>query len=1193
MVYNLITLYSPEETEFETNGLGSLSGDALSCIITEEGNGAFELELTYPVTGRHYDDIKARCIIFAKPNPVDNPQAFRIYQITRPINGVITCYAQHISYDLSGCPVRPFSAANCASALYAIKQESVIEHNFYFSTDVVDTTLFDLDTLKSARSLLGGEEGSILDIYGGEYKFDNFHVRLCNHRGMDRGVVIRYGKNLTDLNQEEKFANIYTGVYPYWIEREYGDILELPEGIVKCSGTYNFENILLLDCTSQFQDAPSDEELREYANSHIEDNGIGKPEVNLTVSFVQLEQTEEYKNIALLERVELFDTVHVEFPEMGVSSTAKVAKTEYNVLTGRYESIELGSIKASISDTMISQESTAKDLTDRAKSDLERAIENATKWITNGKGYMVAVKDEAGTWTEICSLDTPNIEEAIQVWRWNNGGFGHSSHGYDGPYDTAITQDGHIVANFIDTGELTASIIKAGVLQDATGKAFYLDLPNGILKMNATELSIGTVGIDDYIANNLSNFTTAVLDPAIADLQKQIDGQIETWYYDYAPELNKAPSNTWTSEDVKKKHEGDLFFNRTNGLAYRFMKSGSSWIWQMIQDTDVTKALQDAANAQDTADDKRRVFVSTPTPPYDIGDLWVQGLNGDILRCSVKKEKGGTYAFSDWVKASKYIDLASATSEANTAVGNAMTQRNIFNTLTNNGAMEGLFMRDGDLYINASYLVTGILASVDNETFFLDLDRGILKLRGEIIVGGKDNTSGSVVVMSPDGTKKLVILDNKGITLDSSVRIAWANISGTPTIPTKTSELTNNSGYITSSAIPQNVSDLYNDAGYLTKYTADIPKNVSDLYNDLGFLTKSTANIPSTSDIVQIMKDNRGTVITKDYIGTLKVVAGSVDVTMLSAISTNLGAVTAGKLLSSNYVYSTGNFSSSGTLIDLSNGMLRSKQFTVDSSGNAHFKGSLEAASGSFNGSIESVGSYGGVKINTGMLKAYYGSSTFAEIGISGNSLTWFNMGKSLTSGGPQQTQYSTSGMLRFSSNVPAIFVYGGSIYFSFFSDYVIDMYTDLRLGGDFTVKGTKRRVSQTKNYQNRLLYCYETPSPIFGDIGEATTDENGECYLFLDDIFSETVSAEIEYQVFLQKEGPGDVWISEKTPQYFVVKGTENLKFAWEIKAKQKGYEYERMEIFDQHPTENIDYEQQYMDELDSLIKEQEVSYI
>ena len=156
--------------------------------------------------------------------------------------------------------------------------------------------------------------------------------------------------------------------------------------------------------------------------------------------------------------------------------------------------------------------------------------------------------------------------------------------------------------------------------------------------------------------SELNSFVTAVYDPAIAKLQAQIDGQIETWYYDYEPSLQNEPAVNWTTTEERKQHEGDLFYWKSKGYAYRFLQDGAAWKWQLLQDADITKALAAAEKAQDTADHKRRVFVVTPQPPYDIGDLWVQGDGGDIMRCCVARSESASFSASDWEKASKYTD---------------------------------------------------------------------------------------------------------------------------------------------------------------------------------------------------------------------------------------------------------------------------------------------------------------------------------------------------------------------------------------------------------------------------------------------------------------------------------------------------------------------------------------------------------
>ena len=209
-------LYEGTEQNFITNGLGRLA-DAISCKVTEERNGQFELEMTYPITGVHYEDITESRIILAKTEEGGNNQAFMIYKISKPLNGIVTINAQHISYLLNGFVVMPFSAVSCADAFGKIAENIVISTPFSFFTDVQSTVSFHLDSPRAVRNLLGGEQGSLLDTYGGyDYKFDNFDVYLLQNRGRDNGVSIRYGKNLTDLKNSIDSTNVYTGIVPYW-----------------------------------------------------------------------------------------------------------------------------------------------------------------------------------------------------------------------------------------------------------------------------------------------------------------------------------------------------------------------------------------------------------------------------------------------------------------------------------------------------------------------------------------------------------------------------------------------------------------------------------------------------------------------------------------------------------------------------------------------------------------------------------------------------------------------------------------------------------------------------------------------------------------------------------------------------------------------------------------------------------------
>lgn len=452
------TLYPPTETSFASNGLGILS-DAVGCTVTEERNGMFELELQYPVTGLHYAEIALRSLITAKPNPTDGPQPFRVYRITRPLNGLVTVYARHISYDLAGIPVQPFTAQSAPAALAALKQNAVAPCPFTFWTDKDTAAAMAVAAPAAIRSLLGGVQGSVLDTYGGEYAFDGYTVRLCAARGQDRGVSIRYGKNLTSLEQDESCAAVYTGVYPYWAGAE-GAMVQLPEKILSAPGRYDFVRILPLDLSAEWQEPPTADQLRQRAERYMGENAIGTPKVSLTVSFVQLEQTEEYKGLGLLERVGLCDTVGVEFARLGVSATAKCVKTVYNVLLNRLESVELGDARANIADTLVQQQAALAQKP--STSAMQAAIGNATALITGNLGGHVVLHSTTGGKEpdEILIMDTPDIESAVKVWRWNKAGLGYSKSGYNGPYGLAMTADGQIVADFIATGTLNAAQIQ-------------------------------------------------------------------------------------------------------------------------------------------------------------------------------------------------------------------------------------------------------------------------------------------------------------------------------------------------------------------------------------------------------------------------------------------------------------------------------------------------------------------------------------------------------------------------------------------------------------------------------------------------------------------------------------------------------------------------------------------------------------
>ena len=478
-------LYEGTETSFTTNGLGRLS-DAITCKVKEERNGSYELEMTYPVSGIHFEDITEGKIILAQPHDGGLTEPFIIYRIEKPINGICTIKGEHISYRLCDIVAMPFTAGTIQEAFGLIPSKSATSNPFNFTTDIVSSVGYTLDHPMSVRGMLGGESGSILDTYGqGDYEFSRFDVTLHSERGADNGVTLRYGKNITDLKNVVDMSNVYTGIVPYWTDGE--NTVVLPEKVIlsEHTGDYPFYIIKPVDFSSDYEEQPTEAQLRDRAQRYITNNEGWKIRNNITVSFVALWDTEEYKEIAPLERVNLCDTVHVKYGPLGVNFSTKVVKTDYNVLLERYNSITLGDTYYSLNDYFDGEIAQSEE---EQSTHMQKAIARATKLIQGGLGGHVVFNVNAdGEPQEILIMDTDDIQTAVNVIRMNLNGIGFSTNGYNGPFTTAWTIDGHFVANFIDTGVLNANIIKAGVLQDEGGNTSF-NLATGALR--STNLTI-------------------------------------------------------------------------------------------------------------------------------------------------------------------------------------------------------------------------------------------------------------------------------------------------------------------------------------------------------------------------------------------------------------------------------------------------------------------------------------------------------------------------------------------------------------------------------------------------------------------------------------------------------------------------------------------------------------------------------
>ena len=482
-------LYEGNETQFLTNGIGRLSS-ATSCTVEENLNGPYELTMEYPMTGIHYEDLQVDRIISAVPFDGGDPQPFRIYSIERNLNGTVEVRAEHISYLLNKIVVMPFQATSCADALSKLKTNAANSCPFNFSTTKTVVNTYTVDTPQPIRGLLGGQDGSILDVFGkGEYEFDKFDVKLWTNRGADHGVTLRYGKNITELVRDSDITNAYTGIVPYWTNGE-GSIVTLPEKVVwsEHRNAFTYDLVKDVDFSSLWEDAPTVAQLRTRAQTYVENNEGWKLNDNIKVSFVALWQTEEYKNIAVLERVHMGDTVTVIYEALGVEASAKVNKTVYNVLLDRYDEIELGSAKNTLAQAI------AEPILEEVptSSDMDRAIANGTKLISGGLGGYVYLKpNAAGKPEEILIMNDSDYTQATKLWRFNKNGIAYSNTGYNGTYKQAWTMDGAFYTDWVVAGKMTASLIKTGQIVGQTPNSMTIDVDDGTITLgNSNKLKI-------------------------------------------------------------------------------------------------------------------------------------------------------------------------------------------------------------------------------------------------------------------------------------------------------------------------------------------------------------------------------------------------------------------------------------------------------------------------------------------------------------------------------------------------------------------------------------------------------------------------------------------------------------------------------------------------------------------------------
>lgn len=571
-------LFAENKTTFTTNGIGSLS-DAVFCNVIEERNGQFELTMRYPDKGRHFSDIGLRSIILAKPSAGQNAQPFRIYKISKPINGVVTINAQHISYDLSKNVSMPFnvtaSASACQSALTGLKTNAVESCPFTFSTDNTTVASFGFDAPASIRQMMGGVSGSILDQFGGEYQYDGYTVYLKNHRGSSKNIPLRYGKNITDIKQEENISSTITGIVPYWSDSEGGEVVTLTEKVIHSSNASSYSNYLtvVMDFSSDFDEKPTENQLRVHAQAYVNSHNLGIPKVSIDVSFVNLADTVEYKDILSLQQLELCDTIPIIFEKLGINTTAKVVKTDYDVLADKYNSITVGDPQSTlatslsgINDNVTALANTTRTNFIKLSNEIQEDIDNATAWLTATGGVIRALKNSDDEWTDLLCMSATATASTGNVLRFNVNGIGFSSTGWNGPFTQAWTLDGKLVIGGTNVPSITVYDLSNNIIFQADATKIIWNTPNSTLTADGTITVYDTstprkiifqASKDAMIwnATNSSMNASGIISMKGAQLE---DGDIQMKHLEYYDEDDNPIYSTLelTSSDVKIKSQG-------------------------------------------------------------------------------------------------------------------------------------------------------------------------------------------------------------------------------------------------------------------------------------------------------------------------------------------------------------------------------------------------------------------------------------------------------------------------------------------------------------------------------------------------------------------------------------------------------------------------------------------------------------
>lgn len=525
-------LYRATEIEFNSNGIGFLK-DTIECIVTSEANGLYELELIYPIGSFLFEEIKKQRIIKAKANNIHDPQLFRIYYISKPLQGKIKIKAEHISYDNRKNFVEKLEyIGNCIGALNALNNAAAYESGFNFNSDILMTAAYNVNK-KNILSAIAGTKGSIIDTYGNgpDIVRDNFNISVLVNGGNDNDVLIAYRKNLKGFNCDEDDTDVITQIYPYAVKDEVEIIL--PEKYIYSEYISNYPKPIIVPVDFSQEEVSNVEELRAKARNYFKSTKKDIPKLTYKLEFEELSKTINYKNkFARAENVNLYDNVIVRHEVYNLDVKVKVIKQVYDVIREKNIRLELGQPKTNLRDTLNDNINNSIEEFNKDKVTtgfLDKAIKSLSDAITGNDGGYVRLNPPENP-SELLILDNEDINLAKTVWRANKEGLGVSLNGYNGSY-LGLTKNGKLVVNEATANKISALLIEGGLLKSFNNST-WINMEDGTfnfankIKFDGNNFEIDLSGkdlatnssVDNKLSTKVSNneFSTKIEQNAYA-----------------------------------------------------------------------------------------------------------------------------------------------------------------------------------------------------------------------------------------------------------------------------------------------------------------------------------------------------------------------------------------------------------------------------------------------------------------------------------------------------------------------------------------------------------------------------------------------------------------------------------------------------------------------------------------------------